>query len=325
MKAFVTGATGFIGRNLVNKLADDGWDVSVLVRSKNDIKKFPSVKVGACHGDLLHLDLAKRKIEGTDVVFNLAGALPHHCSDSKIYWDTNTEGVRNILEVCKRSRIKRFIHVSTVGIYGPTPREGADENSPLRPESVYAESKAAGEDLVKEHYRKFQVPTVIIRPTIAFGPGDIRPGFSNLFPLIKKRLFIPVGDGSNYFHTVYVENLIEALLLAVVKKEAVGEDFIIGDDPCPTMKEVVDTICKVENVKLPPLFLPKALAYPLGAVGNVLQNLNLPTPLTTQRVRFITEEKRFKIDKAKKLLGYQAKVKLREGIERTYRWYEAKR
>lgn len=322
MQVLVTGATGFIGSNLVESLLKKGCQIYVLVRHKINYPFLKHKNVKIIFGDLLSLDHIKSKLRPVDIVFHLAGSLPHHHLPEKIYWDTNVKGVKNLLEVYKRSNLKRFVYVSTTGIYGSTPKIGTDENSSLHLDSVYAKTKAMGEHLVYSAYKKNKLPIVIIRPTIAYGPGDKRPGFSNLFPLIKKKLFIPVGNGHNFFHTIYVENLIDALMLAVSKQEAIGEDFIIGDDPCPTMKEIVETIATVEGSKVWPFYIPKSIALGIGKFFDVAQKFGVPAILNTQRVKFITENKRFDVSKAKKILGYKAKVNLREGIEKTYQWYQ---
>ena len=321
MKALVTGGTGFIGLNLINKLVSLKWEVKVLTRSKSRASLFKDKKVQIVLGDLDNLNKIRNKIKQVDIVFNLAGVLPHHHLPDEKYWDTNVKGVQNLLDIYKDSDIKRFVHVSTVGIYGPTPKIDTSESSPLCLDSIYAKTKAVGERLVNDYHKKTGLPTVIIRPTIAYGPGDRRPGFSNLFPLIKKRIFIPVGRGENFFHTIYVGNLIDALLLAASKKNAIGEDFIIGDDLCPTMKKIINTIAKAEGVSVWPFYIPHHLAFGIGKFFDITSRFGIPTILNSQRVKFVTENKKFDIGKARKILGYQAKVGLEEGIKRTYEWY----
>lgn len=319
MKALVTGATGFIGSNLVDQLIKERYDIKVLVRPSSSDKISASKNIKVIIGDLSDLTKIKNDIKDVDIVFNAAGALPHHHLSEKQYWETNVNGVKNLLEVYKGSGIKRFIHISTTGIYRSTVM--ANENSALHLDTVYTKSKAAGEKLVLKYFNDYDLPVTIIRPTIAYGPGDKRPGFFNLFPLIKKRLFIPVGKGNNFFHTVYIGNLIEALLLAAIKKEAIGEDFIIGDDPCPRMKQIIETIARVEEVKVWQLYLPIPLALLVGKFFDITKEIGVPPILNSQRVKFITEEKRYNINKAKKVLKYKSLVNLEEGIRKTYSWY----
>lgn len=320
MKAFVTGATGFIGQNLVAKLISDKWQVTVLSTDHKEAQKiFKGKKLKIIHGDLTKPLTFKNKINA-DVIFNLAGALPHHHAKDEVYEKVNIDGVKNLLLAVKDKHISRFVHVSTVGIYG-TQNKIIQENSKLKLETIYAKSKYEGEKIVKEFYSKHKVPVVIIKPTIAYGPRDIRPGFKDLFKLINKKQFLLVGNGENHFHTIYVENLIDALLKAAIAKKAIGEDFIIGDDPCPKMKDIVSTISKVEEKHLSQFYLPLSLAKIIGFVGDLLKLLGLPAPLFTTRVKFITDERKYSTVKAEKVLKWKPKVNLEKGITKTYQWY----
>lgn len=330
MHALVTGATGFIGANLVKRLIDEKWQVRALARRESSLSRLNNFatslestkRTKITFGDLSDLSSLKRATQGIDIVFNCAAALPYHLLKDEEYWKINVEGVRNLLGVCEVSQVKRVIHISTVGIYGPTPKKGASEQSTPLLDSIYSKTKFEGEQVAWDYIKNERLPLVIIKPTIGYGPGDTRPGFLSLFRLLKKRIFIPVGDGENYFHTIFIDNLVDALILAATEKAAVGEDFIIGDDPCPKMRDVVDTIATVEKVQRLPFYIPRSLALVLGLFFDFSKTLKLPAPLTTQRIKFITESKRFKIDKARKILGYKPKTSLLEGITRTFKWYQ---
>lgn len=323
MKVLVTGASGFIGSNLVKKLISLDYQVTALVRKKNR-KLSDSKNLKIVIGDLTDLSSLKQAMKGVEVVFNCAAVLPHHKLDEHSYMQVNTNGVANILSIARKRKIKRFIQVSTVGIYGPSNQRIISEKSPVKLSDAYSRSKKAAEDLIRLAIREYKIPTVIIRPTIAYGPGDVRPGFSNLFGLVRRHRFVPVGPGSNYFHTIYVENLVDGLILAMTKKSAIGQDFIIGDDSCPTMKEIISTIAQVERVSLPGFYLPLIIARAIGLGCDLLERVGLKGPLNTRRVNFITENRRYSIRKAQQLLGYKPKFNLTEGITRTEQWYVSK-
>ena len=319
MRVLVTGATGFIGSNLVNRLIDQGYEVSVLVRSKRN--KILSHKVTQIRGDLTISSSLKKIAKNKDIIFHLAAGLPHHHLSDEQYWAVNVKGLVNLLENCVGENIKRFVHISTVGIYGPTSQKGVNESSKLKLTDTYSITKFKAEETARRFLKEKGLPITIIRPTIGYGPGDTRPGFISLFKLIKKKLFIPIGSGKNFFHTIYVDNLVDALILAATKKEAIGEDFIIGDEPCPTMGQIIREIALVQNTSIPPFYIPDNVARFLGKFFDLSGALGLPAPLNSRRVKFMIENKRFSIDKAKKILGYKPKVSLKEGIGRTYRWY----
>ncbi|MEK7526567.1 MAG: SDR family NAD(P)-dependent oxidoreductase [Patescibacteria group bacterium] len=303
----VTGATGFIGSNLVDRLVAADIKVKALVRDANNIGKLNRKKVEIVEGDLTNYDSLDPVLDKVDVIFNLAAGLPHHHLSGEQYKKTNIIGLENLIKKAIEKKVGKVIHVSTVGVYG-TNANNVDESFKPKPSDVYSRSKLAGERVVQKYKNKIAV--VIVRPTIAYGPGDTRPGFLNLFKLIKKGMFVPVGRGSNYFHTIYIDNLIDGLLLVATNKQAIGQDFIIGDDPCPTMKEILSLMYILLGKKMPRVYIPKSLVV-----------FGIPVVLNKRRVNFLTADKKYKIDKAKRILGYNPKVDLTAGLQATLKWY----
>jgi nucleoside-diphosphate-sugar epimerase len=323
-KVLVTGATGFVGGALVDKLLMSKWQVTALVRTGSSIKALGRKKIKLIVGDLRDRHSLDDAVKGADIVFNCAAALPHHNLPDRKYWEVNVTGVENLMNVCQKNKVRRVVHISTVGIYGITSRRGVSERAKPNLSDVYSKTKLEGERIIWK-YIKNGLSATIIRPTIAYGPGDTRPGFLNLFLLIKKGIFVPVGKGNNFFHTIYIENLLDALMLAARRKVAKGEDFIIGDDPCPRMKEIVQTMANLQSKKLPSFYLPTAVAYIVGTFFDLFKNIGLTVPLTKRRVNFMTENKRFKIDKAQRVLGYEPKVGLEKGLQKTLEWYKERK
>ena len=309
MNVLVTGATGFIGSNLVKRLLKRGWKVSVFVRNRKKLEEDIQKKCKVVESDLVKFKEVNKALRDIDVVFNLAAALPHHKLPELAYWNANVNGVRNIVEASIRNKVKRLVHVSTVGIYGRS--------------FIYSKTKLEGEKIVQKYSRK-GLKTVIVRPTIAYGPGDTRPGFLNLLKLIKKGIFIPIGNGENYFHTVYIDNLTDALLLVATHPKAIREDFIIGDNPVPKMKQIISIMQKVTKKKIFPYYIPVGIAFLAAKIFDIFQKIGLPSPLNTQRVRFLTENLKFDTSKARKILGYKPRISLEKGIGYTYSWYKKK-
>lgn len=322
MNILVTGSTGFIGANLTKKLVQKGYKTRVLVRENSKLDKISGLPVEIIYGDLTDLGSLMKALKDIDIVFNLAAGLPHHKLSEHEYKLVNVDGVKNLIEASIKNKIKRLIHISTVGIYGPTDIIGFNEKSKLNLTDPYTKTKAQGDNLIFDAVKKNKFPAIIIRPTIAYGPGDTRPGFSNLFPLINKGIFIPIGNCNNYFHTIYIENLINALLITINKKNIIGGDFIIGDDPCPKMIDVLKAIVKAEQVSLPNYFIPIPIAMFLAKIFEIGAKFGFFTPLNIQRVNFITQNRRYNIDKAKKMLGYIPQVGLDEGMRETFLWYK---
>lgn len=307
-KVLVVGASGFIGRNLTQKLLKEGARVSVLIRKNKDKNLFGNRKINYCLGDLLYYKSLLKATKGIEIVFNTSGALPYHKLSDVGYKQVNVYGVRNLMKAATKNKVKRVVHISTVGIYGNNVNN-IDETTEPNPTDAYSKSKLSGERIVKKYQSK-NLSTVIIRPTIAYGPYDTRPVILTLFKLVKNKFFIMIGDGKNYFHTVYVGNLVDAILLCAQKEDADGEDFIIGDDPCPKFVDLCNAIAKSMNKKISKFYIPRTLVFLV--FGNFI----------SRKLNFIMEQKRYRIDKAKKILGYKPKVDLKNGIKITYGWYK---
>lgn len=305
MKVFLTGATGFIGQALLARLVDAGDEVYCLVRAKSQAKLVIwGNRVKLIVGDITDPEFYLTCPTKIDCLFHVAALIPHGKYSEVDYFRVNTLGTRNVINYFLKSKAKRLIYVSSVAVYNPA--------------DAYSKSKLKAEKLIKQlDHRKKEF--VIIRPTIAYGPGDTRPATLSLFRYIKRGLFFPVGRGENYLHTIYVDNLIEALVLTMTSRQAKNQDFDIGDKPCPKAKEVVGRIYRVLGRKIPKFYLPVFLAKHLAVLGDMIPTF----PLTSQRLEFFTSDKIYNISKAEKLLGYQPKVTLATGLERTRRWYES--
>lgn len=322
MNIFVTGASGFIGGNLVEALIKKKHNVTILQRSLKKKLKF-SKKIKVVKGDIRNKEDLLKATKNIDIVFHLAAALPHHKLKDEEYWSTNVLGVENLIDSCIKNKVKKLVHVSTVGVYG-TKKTTISEKSKINPTDTYSKTKHEGDRLVFKALSD-GLRAVIIRPTIGYGPKDLRPGFKDLFIYSQKGLFLPVGNGENYLHTVYVGNLIQGMLLALRSSRAVGEDFIIGDKPAHKMKEIIRIIYKVQDKTPPPIYIPKTLAYTGAALFEVASRFNLPVPLNRRRVKFITDNRKYSIRKAERILKYNPAFSLEKGMKITHDWYQSQK
>ena len=283
-----------------------------LIRKKKECFIFGDLRVQCCVGDLLDPNSLFMAMDDVDIVFNASGALPHHRLIDSDYWKINVDGVENLMQAALRRHVKKVVHLSTVGIYGEQV-DNVDEKTLPNPKGAYAESKLAGETVVSG-YQSDKMSTIIIRPTIAYGPGDTRPVILSLSKLIKRGVFIPIGNGKNYFHTVFIANLVDAIVMSATRKVAEGESFIVGDDPCPTIGQLWNIMTKIAEKTPPKIYIPKPIAY----------TFSKPFPVIARKVKFLTTNKRYKIDKAKRILGYKPQVDLTEGMAITLDWYKSR-
>jgi nucleoside-diphosphate-sugar epimerase len=329
MKFLVTGATGFVGSHLVKRLIKDNNDVRALVRKGRDTSKFDS-RVEIVYGDITDphsLDDATRSI---DIVYHSAAIVREAGVPDSLFYEVNVKGTENLLEASLRHGVKRFIHISTGGVHGDIKNPPASEDSQIPPHpplekggwgdlDIYQKTKIEGEKVVLS-FKEKGLSVVIIRPTGVYGPGDLR--LLKLFRLINRRRFFMVGDGMTLFHPVYIDDLIEGLILAGKIPEAEGEVFLIGGERYLTLNEIVRIIAGALNVPIKRVHLP---VFPVRALATTIEFIFKPMriepPLFRRRVDFFTKNRAFDISKAKRLLGYQPKVDIEKGVRLTIDWY----
>jgi nucleoside-diphosphate-sugar epimerase len=143
-----------------------------------------------------------------------------------------------------------------------------------------------------------------------------------LFKAIKNQRFRIIGNGKNLVHLVYVENLIDGLVLTLKEKSSIGKKYIIADEKAVTFLELSQTIAKAENVYLPKMKIPISFAKISASFFELLRKIiDFNPPLTKDRVNFLTENHAYDISKAKKDLGFVPKISLEEGIKKSIEWY----
>jgi len=325
----ITGATGFIGSHLTEELVKRNEKVSVLVRDDNlgFIEDFPKEirkKIKIVKGDLLNKDSLIKSLKGVEKVFHLA-AISHPMNIPKhVYYDVNVEGTKNLLEACKKNKVEKIIHVSTMSVFGFS-RDGKplNENSPKLPVSDYGESKKIGEELAIDFCKKNKIKIVVARPPMVFGPRDMQ--FLKLFKLINTGFFPLLKRGRAKIEFCYVKNLVNGILLA----DEYGKNFEaynFSDGKTYTIKEVFGEIAKAENKKLFPISAPVWAVKTSGAIMQWIFSLfGKKAPFNSGTAEWMSKDNVMDISKAKKELGYETIIPLNESIKETIKWYKEKK
>jgi nucleoside-diphosphate-sugar epimerase len=205
----ITGANGFIGRHLTAAQLALGRIVIAIdlhINNLDDIKHDPNLTI--VEGDIRNTALLAEYMSGADTVYNLAAAHLEVIATHSYYRLVNVDAVAQILDLAEAAGTRRFVHCSTVGVYGPLETLPADELTPCRPEIAYESTKLAGEQLVREAGESGRLSTVIIRPSWVFGPGCPRT-LKLLRSILRKRFFF-VGRANNMRHPLYVDDLTRA-------------------------------------------------------------------------------------------------------------------
>lgn len=329
MKVLVTGATGFIGSHLVARLSQDGIKIRCLVRPKSDTSFLKTLKgVELFKGDLLRSGSLFEAIKGVEKVFHLA-AVSHTIEgvDYSFFRKYNVLPSIHLAKLAVKNKVKKFIFYSSIEAVGlkkaANVKKPVDETMPSVPETKYGHSKLEVEKSLLALYKKEGLPVVIIRPTVIFGPRDITHGPLKLFKSIQSGMFRIVGNGRNLVSWCYVENLVEATVLAANKKISDGQIYFVNDEQPYEFKKIADVAAENLGVKLSGLRIPllwaKLASLPIEISFSFLKK---EAPLSKSKLRLATQNFVYDISKAKKELGYKQLYSLEKGMEKTIAWYK---
>ena len=322
MKFLVTGGLGFTGSALVEFLLKKGHQIVTLDNQKGlNFDAFEKQGVKIHLGSVTDRELVRKALEGVDGVFHLAAAFRKINVSKKLYWDVNVEGTKTLCEeALKLPNLKKFVYCSTQGIHGNVKKLPGSEESPIAPEDYYQYTKWEGEKIVMEFAQK-GLKAVTIRPMGIYGPGD-PARFLFLYKFAIKGTFHMFGNGMAFYHPVYIDNLVDSFWLAFESDKVKAEAYLIGDEEYFHIKDLVKLVGESMGIDVKIKFWPY---WPLFAAACLCEllcvPLKIPPPIFRRRVEWYQQNRAFNIDKAKKELGYKAKVGIKEGLKKTYEWY----
>jgi nucleoside-diphosphate-sugar epimerase len=314
----VTGANGFMGLHLVRAQLAQGARVRAvdLHRERLDaLAAGPALEV--FQADITDRTAMQGIVSGADVVFHLASAHLSVSLGEEAYWRINRDGARELVRLCAGAGVGRFVHCSTVGVYGEISDPPADETTPCHPDLIYEKSKLAGEEAVLAESRRSGLPLVVVRPVWVYGPGC--PRTEKLFRSLRKGTFAFIGSGRGLRHCIHVDDFNRACALCASRPEASGEVFVIGDAAAITLRELLEHMADAAGCRRPWLHLPLPLVRPLfAAVERLFLALKREPPVSTRTLKFFTNNTAFSIAKSRRLLGFEPSFGVAEGMRRTW-------
>lgn len=320
----VTGGTGFIGSHLVEKLVLSGREVRCLVKPKSSLEYLKGLKVDLFYGDLTKPESLKGINEGVGTVFHLAAIARPMSIPDEIYTQVNVQGTKNLLEAFSGKNLKKFIYLSSISVVGPS-RDGrpVNEKTPTNPIDIYGQSKLAAEKVVFDFIKEYQMPIVVLRPPMVFGPKDFE--MLKLFKAVKTGFFPIKSNPHGHFEFCYVKNLILACLLAE-KKGKTGEIYHVSNERSYTLKEVIKSMAQAEGVNLLKFYFPNWLLKIGGStIEFVAKIFRFHPPFSRNTVVWMTTNFWISdISKIKEELGYRPRYSLEEGIKEAVEWYKEK-
>lgn len=322
MKILVTGGTGFTGKALVKKLLDQGHQV-VALDYKEGLKTAELRQWGAevIIGSVTDREVVRRAMQGVEVVQHLAAAFREMNVPDTYYHEVNVGGTKITLEEAQRVGVRKFIYCSTCGVHGNIDHPPGGEDAPIQPADYYQRTKYLAEPEVQAYFQKGIFETCVLRPAAIYGPGD-----PERFFLIYKRVaggvFPMFGNGKTFYHPLYIDSLVDAFLLAMEPGKGNGQAYLIADE---NYVEIETLVRKVAQSMGTTVKIPHLPVWPVVLGGHICEKLCRPfgitPPIFPRRVDWYRQNRAFKIDKAKRDLGYNPTINLDEGLKRTAQWY----
>jgi len=311
----VTGATGFVGSHLAERLIAEDARVRVLVRDPYKLIDSLRDRVEVVTGDLLQPDCFAPATQDIDTVFHVAAWLGTPNSVEAAH-AINVTATRQLAEAARANNVRRFVYTSSIAVYGPVLSGVVDETQPHWPVYAYGETKSLGEQAaLATQTDRFGV--TVIRPAMVYGA---RGSSWTTLPVNLAKSGLPslIGGGYGFSHPVYVENLVDAYLLAAECNEAVGEAFTISDGDVP-WREFYGRYAAMAGKRA--RSIPVALAWIAALAAEVAAKImRRPPPISRAQLGFMTGQAQLSTAKAQHLLGWSPHLSLDEGLRCTEAW-----
>jgi nucleoside-diphosphate-sugar epimerase len=316
MKAFVTGGSGYLGRNLIRYLKRHGHAVRALARSPAAAEVVGALGAEAAMGELEDAGALERGMAGCDTVFHAAAEVSEW-GPREAYWRANVEGTRKALDAARMAGVKTFVHVGTeAALCDGTPLLDLDETRPLpaQPLPRYPETKAEAERLVRAA-NSAQLRTVVVRPRFIWGNDDTSV-LAALVAAVEQGRFMWMGGGRYPTSTTHVDNVCEGLLLAAEKGRG-GEAYFVTDGAPVELREFVSKLLATQGVDPGRRSVPRAVVLALARVSEWVWDtfgLGGNPPATRLAVHLFGEPVTVNDAKARRELGYVGKVTREAGL-----------
>ncbi len=320
MTALVTGGAGFTGSHLVRRLLADGHTVRVLDTGRGLFAdELTGLGAQLTIGSVTDRAVVDRLTAGADRVFHVAAVFRQVNLADRIYHQVNVVGTRLVGEAALRHGVTSFVYCSTQGVHGNIASPPGDEESPIAPEDYYQQTKYEGEQEIAALVAR-GLPATTLRPMAIYGPGD-PARFLFLFRAVERGRFLMFGDGETVYHPLYIDNLVDAFLRAG-ERPGTGETYLIGDARYWTLNDLVRAVAASLDREIRILHLPFAPLWAAATVCEaVCRPLGIEPPLFRRRADWFRQNRAFRIDRARRKLGYEPAIDLPTGLRRTAAWY----
>ncbi len=314
----ITGVGGFIGLRMAERALARGMRVSGLDLDPKAARKASERGVEVVVGDICNPLAVARAVQGADIVFHTAAVVAEDGAWS-LYRHVNVEGTRWVAQTARDQAVKRLVHLSSVMVYGFHYPRLVSEEGPMRGEgNPYCQTKIESDELALGLHEPGRFEVTVIRPGDVYGPGCIswvvRP-----VQLMRRGLFALADAGSGIMNHVHVDNLIDAVFLAI-ERDATGRAFNVTDGQETSFAEFFGHFARMLGKPKLPSFPSKLLLPAFSLLHAGFTGLGLKAPLSPAAVRFVRRKEPYSIDRARRELGYQPRVSLEQGMRELEGW-----
>ncbi|HEY3875646.1 MAG TPA: NAD(P)-dependent oxidoreductase [Candidatus Kapabacteria bacterium] len=320
MKILITGATGFIGSHIADRLLGAGYDVRALVRSSSNLQWLREKPVELVTANMMELDSLKAAVVGTDAIVHVAGVTA--AKNKQGFYDGNLIPTRNLLEASRRFNpmLSRFIFCSSQTAVGPSlDGQPVTELTPPHPITAYGQSKRAAEEECERAREDFSIS--ILRLAAVYGPRDT--AILTFFQTVDKRLKPLIGMKDKWVNLAHVSDVADSVLLSIEKDAAKNQTYFIGSEKHYTWREVSNLTSDVLKRRGLTVKLPHALVYSVAGASELFSVFRAkPSVLNWEKGRDMVQSHwTCSVEKAKQELGYAQRVSLEDGVRDTTEWY----
>jgi len=325
LKYLITGATGFIGPFLLERLISEGHSCRCLVRPGSEIKVMQHPAVEIVTGDITRPETLTGIGEGMDYLLHLAtlGHMSNFTVTEEMFETINVTGTLNIMAEALKSGIEKIVHCSSVAAMGICDDLPATEESVCNPHHAYGRSKLKAEKLVKTLVAEKKLPAAIIRFSMVYGPGDPRD-ILKLTRMAKRGTFPQIGSKPKLTPLIHAEDAVTGLLLAADHGHA-GEIYLLTNKNSEPFDNIRKIIQEALGTRRPTIHVPEFAALSLATmIEKTFTSIGKTPPVTKKNIESTLADRVFSIEKAEKELGFAPAIDPAKGLKETAIWYKEK-
>ncbi len=323
MSIFITGGTGFLGKQLIKELSCLDEDVHLLVRQNSNVNEIDIKRLKIFSGDVTNIRTIRESIKGCKTVFHMASLVKAWVRNPAEFYQVNVEGFKNVMECALEEGVSKFVYTSSFMAIGPSNGKINTEETQHNPDHLhnhYERTKYIADKLIPEYLNK-GLPVITMYPCVIFGPGEITEGnlvVRIILDFLEQKIPGILGDGSKLWNYAFITDVVKGHLLAM-EKGKVGQKYILGGENV-SMENFFKLLEALSGVKAPKRHVPFWIAKMSARYDELIARISKKTPKhTTSIMEIYKHDWAFSSEKAEQELGY-THIPLKEGLERTLDW-----